>query len=184
MNRRLCVFCGSARGRDPEYKASAQTMGRLLASREVGLVYGGGGIGLMTDIADSVLLNGGDVVGVIPEQLDEREVGHKELSTLHVVRSMHERKALMCELSDGFCAMPGGLGTFDEFFEILTWAQLRIHKKPVGILNINGYFDPLLSLVEHAVEEGFVRPEYRALIHEASEPAELLDLIAENWEIV
>ncbi len=183
LNRRLCVFCGSARGVDPAYSEAALTMGRLLSERGVGLVYGGGGIGLMTDIADAVLLGGGDVTGVIPEHLDDREVGHKALTKLHVVRSMHERKALMCDLSDGFCALPGGFGTFDELFEIVTWAQLEIHRKPVGILNVNGYFDPLLALIDHAVEEGFVRPEYRALIQEASEPAELLDNLADTWEM-
>lgn len=182
LKRRLCVFCGSARGGDPAYTEAAQTMGRLLADRDIGLVYGGGGIGLMTDIADAVLLGDGDVTGVIPEQLEKREVGHKTLTKLHVVRDMHERKALMCDLSDGFCALPGGFGTFDEFFEIITWAQLQIHSKPVGILNVNGYFDPLLALVDHAVKEGFVRPEYRALIQEASEPAELLDNLTDSWE--
>ena len=181
LNRRLCVFCGSARGTNPAYSVAAQAMGGMLATRRIGLVYGGGGIGLMTDVADAVLLGGGDVTGVIPERLEKREVGHKQLTKLHVVRSMHERKALMCDLSDGFCALPGGFGTFDEFFEIITWAQLQIHAKPVGLLNINGYFDPLLAMVDHAIKEGFVRPEYRALIQEADEPAELLDNLADTW---
>jgi hypothetical protein len=153
-------------------------MGRLLAERGIGLVYGGGRVGLMGEVADAVLAAGGEVTGVIPRGLMEREVGHRGLTTLHVTGTMHERKALMVDLSDGFVALPGGYGTLDELCEALTWSQLGIHARPCGILNVDGYFDALLALFDHAVREGFVREPHRALVLEASEPAALLDAMA------
>ena len=172
---RICVFLGSNRGVHESYAADAEALAAALAGRGLGLVYGGGNVGLMGVLADAMLQRGADVVGVIPHGLMVKEVGHEGLTELHVVDSMHERKALMVELSDGFVAMPGGLGTFEEFFEVLTWAQLGIHRKPVGLLNVRGYFDPLLTFLDHAVEEGFVKPRHRALLLDDTDPAALLD---------
>ena len=157
----LCVFCGSAFGSRQAYRAAAVEVGQSLARRGIRLVYSGGNVGLMGVVADACLEAGGKVIGVIPRSMVEREIAHLSLTQLHIVHSMHERKALMAELSDGFIAMPGGFGTFDELFEILTWRQIRIHEKPVGLLNVNGYFDPLLALADHAVEEGFLRAVHR-----------------------
>ncbi len=176
--KRVCVFCGSSPGTRPVYAEAARSMGRLLAERGIGLVYGGGRVGLMGEVADAVLAAGGEVTGVIPRGLMEREVGHRGLTTLHVTGTMHERKALMVDLSDGFVALPGGYGTLDELCEALTWSQLGIHARPCGILNVDGYFDALLALFDHAVREGFVREPHRALVLEASEPAALLDAMA------
>ena len=177
--RRICVFCGSNAGRRPEYADAARAMGRVLAERGLGLVYGGGKVGLMGIVADTVLAGGGEVVGVIPEALMAREVGHAGLTELHVVRTMHERKAMMADLADGFVAMPGGFGTFEEFCEVLTWSQLGFHPKPCGLLNVAGYYDPLLALFDHAVEEGFVPRPHRVLVMEESDPARLLDRFAD-----
>ena len=168
------VFCGSNSGRGDRYVAAARALGAELASRDIKLVYGGGRVGLMGEVADAALAGGGHVTGVIPAALVAREVGHTALSEQHVVDSMHERKALMAELSQGFIAMPGGYGTLDETFEILTWAQLGMHKHPVGMLNVDGYFDKLLAFVDHAIAEGFVRPEYKAMLSVAADPGELL----------
>ena len=154
--KRVCVFCGSSEGRDPRYREAAEPVGRSLARRGLGLVYGGGGIGLMRVVADAVLDHGGSVIGVIPHGLAAREVAHRGVSEMRVVPSMHARKALMAELADAFLTLPGGFGTFEELFESVTWAQLGIHRKPLGLLNVAGYFDPLVQLVEHAVAEGFV----------------------------
>lgn len=176
--RRLCVFCGSSRGGRPEYEAVARRLGALLAEREIGLVYGGGAVGLMGAVADAALAAGGEVIGVIPEALLEWEVAHQGLADLRVVRSMHERKALMADLSDAFAALPGGFGTFEELCEVLTWSQLGIHAKPVGVLNVAGYFDPLLALFDHAVEERFVRAEHRSLVLQETDPSRLLELLA------
>src|SRR6185503_11560646 len=151
--KRVSVFCGSRNGARPEYTAAAHALGRALLDRRIGLVYGGGGIGLMGKISETVKVGGGEIVGVIPNALLAREVGRVDLAELRVVRSMHERKALMVELSDGFIAMPGGFGTFEEFCEIVTWAQLGLHAKPVGLLNIAGYFDPLILQFDRAVAE-------------------------------
>jgi uncharacterized protein (TIGR00730 family) len=172
----LCVFAGSSDGVRPEYLRAAGDLGHVLARRGVGLVYGGARVGLMGAVADAVLAGGGQVTGVIPRAMVQKEVAHDGLSDLRIVASMHERKALMADLSDGFIAIPGGWGTLDEFFEILTWAQLGLHQKPCGLLNVQGYFDRLLSFLEHATTEGFVRREYRALISVADSPAALLDL--------
>jgi uncharacterized protein (TIGR00730 family) len=174
------VFCGSSFGRDPRYRAAAETLGRLVAERGLRLVYGGGAVGLMGALADAALAAGGRVVGVIPEALVRREVGHERLSERHVVRSMHERKALMAELADGFLALPGGFGTLDELFEIMTWAQLGLHRKPVGLLNVAGYFDGLLALVEHATTESFVRDAHRDALLSDDDPARLLDRLASH----
>lgn len=173
--RRICVYCGSHQGDRREYGEAAADFGRLLAGQGLGLVYGGGGVGLMGRLADAVLAAGGRVTGVIPHGLVVREAAHPRLSDLRVVDSMHERKALMAELSDGFAVLPGGLGTLEELAETLTWGQLGIHAKPCGLLNVAGYFDPLIAFLNHAVEEGFVRPQYRALLQVGETPEELLD---------
>jgi uncharacterized protein (TIGR00730 family) len=167
-------------GRDPIYESAAVALGKELVRRGLGLVYGGGSVGLMGVIADAVMTDGGEVVGVITKQLVALEVAHKGLADLKVVDSMHERKALMAELSDGFIALPGGFGTMDEFCEIVTWAQLGIHAKPCGLLNINGYFDAFLTYVDHCVGQGFIRKEHRSLFYEAEHPAELLDVFSRH----
>ena len=176
--KRVCVFCGSSAGTRPVYAEAARAMGRTLAERGTGLVYGGGRVGLMGEVADAVLAAGGEVTGVIPRGLMEREVGHRGLTSLEVVGTMHERKARMADLADGFVALPGGYGTLDELCEVLTWSQLGIHAKPCGVLNVEGYFDALLALFDHSVAEGFVRPAHRALVLEGAEPGELLDRMA------
>ena len=175
---RICVFCGSRPGRRPEYVQAARELGRLLAERNIGLVYGGASVGVMGAVADAVLSGGGEVIGVIPQALVQPEVAHDHLTDLRIVASMHERKALMAELSDAVIALPGGLGTFEELFETLTWSQLGIHRKAFGFLNTGGFYNTLLGLIEHAIEEGFVLPEHRALILEDRDPAALLDQIA------
>lgn len=161
---RICVFCGSSSGTDPVYSRTAARVGEFLAENGKELVYGGGRVGLMGTVADSVLANGGRVIGVIPEALDKKEIAHKGLTELHVVRSMHERKALMAEFSDGFIALPGGFGTFEEFCEIVTWAQLGIHQKPCGLLNVNSFYDPLIELFNRSTNSGFIRPEHRDIV--------------------
>ena len=173
--RRLCVFCGSAHGRNPAFTTAAQELGRELARRGIGLVYGGATVGLMGVLADAALGAGGEVIGVIPESLMAREIGHTGLTKLHVVGSMHERKALMAELANGFVALPGGFGTFEEFFEVVTWAQLGLHAKPCSLLNIAGFFDPLLRLLDAAVAEGFIKPTARQSVLVESSVADLLD---------
>lgn len=178
--KRICVFCGSSAGSRPEYAAAAEELGRELVRRNIGLVYGGGNVGLMGIIADAVLRADGEVQGVIPENLMAREVGHKELTKLHVVRSMHERKALMADLSDAFIAMPGGFGTLEEFCEVVTWTQLGLHAKPCGILNVLDFYTPLLMMLDHAVEERFLKPENRALVLARESPVELLAAL-EEW---
>jgi uncharacterized protein (TIGR00730 family) len=162
--RRLCVFCGSSPGGDPGYAACARELGELLTRRGIGLVYGGARAGLMGTLADAVLEAGGEVTGVIPKALLEREIAHLGLTDLRTVDSMHERKALMADLSDGFLALPGGLGTFEELFEIVTWAQLGMHRKACGLLNVRGFYDGLAAFLDHAVAERFLRPEHRDLL--------------------
>jgi hypothetical protein len=174
----ICVFCGSSAGHDPFYADVARRMGETLARRGIRLVYGGGRIGLMGEVARAALASGGEVVGVIPEALMRRELAYDDLTELHVVATMHERKALMAERSDGFIAMPGGFGTFEEFCEVLTWSQLGIHAKPVALLDVKGYYRPLLSLFDHAVTEGFVRPLHRSLVLADVDPERLLDAMA------
>jgi len=181
--KRICVFCGSSAGSKPEYRACAQQLGAELTRRKIGLVYGGGNVGLMGAIADSVLEAGGEAIGVIPEHLMSREIGHNRLTKLHIVRSMHERKALMSDLSDAFIALPGGFGTLEEFCEVLTWSQLGLHAKPCGIVNVLGYYTPLLAMLDHAVQERFLKPQSRALVLARDKPAELLQAL-EDWRPV
>jgi uncharacterized protein (TIGR00730 family) len=175
--KRVCIFTGSNSGVRPEYAACARELGLALAQRNIALVYGGARVGLMGVLADAALGAGGHVIGVMPEALIAKEVAHRGLSELKVVKSMHERKALMAEISDGFVAMPGGFGTLDELFEILTWAQLGFHRKPCGLLNAHGYFDSLLAFVGHSVAEGFVRKEHASMLSVSSAAAALLDLL-------
>ncbi|MCS0496972.1 TIGR00730 family Rossman fold protein [Ancylobacter sp. MQZ15Z-1] len=173
--RRLCVFLGSNPGRRPGYEEAAASLGRTLAREGIGLVYGGASVGLMGALANAALEAGGEVIGIIPQRLIDKEIGHKGLSDLRVVGSMHERKALMAELSDGFIALPGGVGTLEELFEVWTWAQLGSHDKPCAVLNVEGYFGRLLSFIDYAVEEGFMRGPHRDMLLVANEPAELLE---------
>jgi uncharacterized protein (TIGR00730 family) len=175
--RRICVYCGSSGGFDPSYKTAAIELGTSLASRNIGLVYGGGNIGLMGAIADAALAAGGEVIGVIPHHLIAMEVGHRKLTSLIAVDSMHARKHRMAELADGFIAMPGGIGTAEELLEVLTWLQLDIHAKPVGLLNTNNYYDHLLRFLEHMEQSGFLKREHRQmLIVEKSTPSLLEQL--------
>lgn len=173
--KNITVFCGSSSGFRPEYAEAAVNLARLLVERNIGLVYGGGNLGLMGVIADEVMRRGGRVTGIIPDSLFQKEVGNREITELRVVGSMHERKASMAELADGFIAMPGGIGTFEEFFEILTWAQLGFHEKPCALLNVANYYDGLLALCDHAVSEGFLRPVHRRLILDDSDAVSLLE---------
>jgi len=174
----ICVFAGSGAGTRPAYGAAAEALGGAIAARGCRLVYGGGRVGLMGVLADAALAAGGEVIGVIPEALLRKEVGHEGLTDLRVVQTMHQRKALMSELSDAVVALPGGLGTLEELFEILTWAQLGIHAKPCGMLNAEGYYDDLLRFLGQTVDRGFVRREHRDMILAAAEPEALLDLMA------
>jgi len=170
----ICVFCGSSTGDDAVFADAARSLARVLTEREIKLVYGGGSVGLMGVVADAVLAAGGHVTGVIPRMLWEREVGHRSLSDLRIVETMHERKAMMAELSNGFIAMPGGIGTLEEFFEIWTWAQLGVHRKPCGLLNTAGYFDPILSMIDTMIRRRFLKEDYREMVLVESEPAALL----------
>jgi uncharacterized protein (TIGR00730 family) len=174
----LCVFCGSSPGARPEYRDAATALGAILAARRVRLVYGGGHVGLMGIVADAVLAGGGDVVGVITDGLQAREIGHTGLPDLRVVGTMHERKALMASIADAFVALPGGAGTLDEFFEAWTWTQLGIHRKPVGLLNVAGYFDPLLAFLDRAVADRFIREEHAAAVVVDDQIGRLLDRLA------
>lgn len=173
--RSVAVFCGSSNGKSSIYVEEAAKLGEELAKRNIGLVYGGASVGVMGAVADSVLQNGGHVTGVMPRFLEEREISHKKLSELIVVDSMHERKAKMTELADGFIMLPGGPGTLEEFFEIFTWAQLGLHQKPCGFLNINQYFKPLISLFDHMTTEGFLQDKYRGMSISAENANELLN---------
>lgn len=175
--KRICVFCGSSPGSDPAYLEAATAMGTELARRGIGLVYGGGRVGLMGACAEAVAAGGGDVIGVIPHGLVVREVGNLAAGELRVVDSMHERKATMASLSDAFVSLPGGMGTLEETAEMLTWAQLGIHRKPCAVLDVAGFYAPLLAFLDRAVETGFVRPEHRRLLVVGTEPAALLDAL-------
>lgn len=172
--RRICVFSGANPGVKPVYAVAARQLGRELALRNIGLVFGGGRIGMMGEVACATLGEGGHVIGVIPRALVVRELAFEGLPDLRIVGSMHERKALMGELSDGFIALPGGLGTIEEFVEVLTWAQLGIHGKPCGILNVDGYYDRLLDFLDHGVDQGFISPRHRSLVMVAESPEALL----------
>lgn len=172
--KRICVYCGSSPGRLPDYTRAAEQLGSLMAENGLGLVYGGASVGIMGKVADAALANGAEVIGVIPSALATREVAHSGLSELHVVDSMHQRKAKMADLSDGFVALPGGWGTIEEIFEVLTWGQLGFHSKPCGLLNIAGYYDHLNAFLEHAINEAFVKTDYRPMIMVEKDPARLL----------
>lgn len=176
---RLAVYCGSSPGADPAYAAAARALGREMAARGIGLVFGGGHVGLMGAIADAVLEAGGEVIGVIPEALRDKELAHQGCTELHVVSTMHERKSLMADYAKGFIAMPGGFGTFDEIFEMLTWGQLGYHTRPCGFLNVAGYYDALFAFLDSCVEARFVTRVHREMIIAATDPAELLDRMAE-----
>ncbi|WP_241498955.1 TIGR00730 family Rossman fold protein [Rufibacter ruber] len=184
----IAIFCGAQSGHNPVYQKAAQALGTLFAQKGVRLVYGGGKVGLMGVIADAVLAGGGEVVGVIPQSLMDMEVGHPGLTQLHVVQTMHERKALMAAESDAFVAMPGGFGTFDEFCEIVTWNQINIIQKPFALFNVNGYFNPFLQMLDHATAEGFLKPEQRANVLVSDQGEDLMNLVlqkasavAEDW---
>jgi uncharacterized protein (TIGR00730 family) len=176
--KRICVFCGSSPGARPEYVEAARLLGHTLASKGIGLVYGGAKVGTMGKLASAALEAGGEVIGVIPQGLVEKEVAFTGLTNLQVVGSMHERKARMVELSDGFIALPGGLGTFEEFLEALTWAQLNIHHKPCGLLNVCGYYDQLIAFLDHAIEQQFVQSEYHAMVLIDDDSERLLEKFA------
>jgi len=176
--RRVCVFCGSSAGNRPEYRAAAEAFARELAARRIGLVFGGGCVGLMGHVADAVLAAGGHAIGVIPDALIAREIAHVGLPDLRVVHSMHERKALMADLADAFVALPGGFGTFEELCEAITWTQLGLHEKRCGLLNVGGFYDPLLSLFDGAMKAGFIKAASRAIIFATDDPRALLDRLA------
>jgi uncharacterized protein (TIGR00730 family) len=176
--QRICVFAGSSPGAQPEYAQAAGRLGRALAERGLGLVYGGSSVGLMGVLADAALGAGGEVIGVLPRGLFRREVAHTGLTHLHEVASMHERKSRMADLADAFIALPGGFGTFDELFEIVTWAQIGLHRKPIALLDVAGYFDPLLELVAHAAAEGFIPPANAGMLLVDRDPTALLDRLA------
>ena len=173
--RSVCVYCGASPGHDPQYAEAARALGREMAQQKLALVYGGGHVGLMGIIADAVLEAGGEVTGVIPKALMDTEIGHNRLTRLLVVKDMHERKALMAEHANGFIAMPGGIGTLEELFEAMTWAQLGFHEKPVGLLNVNGFYDPLIAFLSQLEQEGFLRAEHRHLLINENEPSALLE---------
>jgi uncharacterized protein (TIGR00730 family) len=173
--RRLCVFCGSRTGSHPDYADAARRLGTALARRGIGLVFGAGHIGMMGVLADAVLAAGGEAIGVIPQWLVDAELAHGRLTRLHIVGSMHERKALMADLAGGFLALPGGYGTLEELFEIVTWKQLRLHHKPIGLYNVAGFFDPLLAWIDRAIAEDFIRPHYRDLLVVSDDVETLLD---------
>jgi len=174
---RVCVFCGSSMGARPAYAEAARSLGRLLAERGVGLVYGGASVGLMGVIADAALAAGGEVIGVIPRSLVDREIAHAGLSELRVVTTMHERKAAMAELSEAFVALPGGLGTLEELFEVWTWGHLGIHAKPLGVLDVARFYEPLTAFLDHAVDQGFIRAANRAMLIRDTDPERLLDAL-------
>ena len=176
--KRICVFCGSNAGARGEYADAARKLAAVLVERKLGIVYGGGNVGLMGVLADAALARGGEVIGVIPRKLVEKEVGHRGVTELRIVETMHERKALMNDLSDAFIALPGGFGTFDEFFEVLTWSQLGFHGKPCALLNVAGYYDGLLTMLDHAVTERFLRPAHRELVIADTDPLRLLQRLS------
>ena len=182
MLNRICVFCGSSTGARSEYTSAAQALGREMATRGIGLVFGGGGVGLMGVIADAVLAAGGHAIGVIPHAMVARELAHRALPDLRIVNSMHERKATMAALADAFIAMPGGFGTFEEFFEVVTWTRLGLHRKACGLLNVSGYYDPLITQIDRGVAEGFVREGDRRSVFSHADPAALIGMVAERPE--
>lgn len=176
--KRICVYCGSSPGKKPEYIESAQLLAKEMVKRNIGLVYGGASVGIMGEIADTVLENGGEVLGIMPRSLFEREISHVNLTELKVVDSMHERKALMAASADGFIALPGGFGTLEELFEVLTWSQLGFHRKPCGVLNTSEYYNHLSAFLDHAAEEQFIKGVHRDILLNSEDPVTLLDLMA------
>jgi len=178
MLRRVCIFCGSSTGARPEYREAAEAIAIALAKRRIDVVFGGGCVGLMGVVADTALAHGGHVIGVIPSALVGREIAHRGLPDLRVVSSMHERKALMANLSDAFIALPGGFGTFEEFCEVVTWTQLGLHRKPCGLLNVAGYYDPLVALFDRAVADGFIRAENRGIVVTEADPGTLIERLS------
>lgn len=181
--RRVCVFCGSSAGTAQEYRAGAEGLARTMAARGIGLVFGGGCVGLMGHLADAILAAGGHAIGVIPDALVAREIAHRGLPDLRVVHSMHERKAMMADLADAFVALPGGFGTFEELCEAITWTQLGLHRKRCGVLNVRGFYDPLLSLFDNAVRDGFIRDISRDIVCSAIDPGDLLDQLANPLDV-
>ncbi|MGS0739083.1 LOG family protein [Pseudomonas sp. GG8] len=177
----VCVFCGASAGTNPVYREAAIALGRTLAERKLTLIYGGGAVGLMGIVADAALAAGGEVVGIIPESLQNAEIGHKGLTRLEVVDGMHARKARMAELSDAFIALPGGLGTLEEMFEVWTWGQLGYHAKPLGLMDVNGFYSKLTDFLDHVVSEGFVREQHRGMLQVSESPGELLDAL-DAWK--
>ncbi|PWQ95138.1 TIGR00730 family Rossman fold protein [Leucothrix pacifica] len=175
--KRICVYCGSSMGKKQEYAEAAKALGQALVERNIGLVYGGASVGIMGLIADTVLSLGGEVIGVIPQAIADKEIAHTGLTELKVVANMHERKAMMAEYSDGFIALPGGMGTLEELFEVLTWGQLGFHQKPTGVLNVDGYYDHLIAFLEHAVDQEYLKANHLDMLQKASEPMALLDLL-------
>ena len=175
--KRICVFCGSSPGARPQYAEATEELAHLLVARRIGVVYGGGGVGLMGKLADAVLGHGGEITGVIPQALVDREIAHRGVRDMRVVDSMHERKALMAELADGFVALPGGIGTLEELFEVFTWSQLGLHDKPFGLLDVEGYYEGLAGFLDHAVRERFVREEHRSALTVERDAAALLELL-------
>jgi uncharacterized protein (TIGR00730 family) len=173
--KHICVFCGASPGARPQYREATAQLARILAAEDIGVVYGGGGVGLMGALADAVLAEGGEITGVIPRSLVDREIAHRDVTDMRVVGSMHERKALMAELADAFVALPGGIGTLEELFEVYTWAQLGLHQKPCALLNVEGYFDGVADFLSHAVAERFLRQETRELLMIESDPATLIE---------
>lgn len=181
MIKSLCVFCGSNPGQGDDYLTAARDLGTALARRGIALVYGGGSVGLMGAVANATLRVGGRAIGVIPKSLWDMEVGHRSLSDLHIVESMHERKAMMAELADAFMVLPGGIGTLEEFFEIWTWAQLDFHRKPVGVLDVGGYYGGLFTFLDHMVQQGFLKPQHRGRVLVDQDPRALLNSLG-NWQ--
>ncbi len=178
----ICVFCGSANGADPAYVQTAKELGQRIAAAGMGVVFGGTTVGLMGILADAALAQGGEVIGVLPEVLMDREIAHRDVTHFHVVKTMHERKALMYEHADAFIALPGGYGTLDEFIEIVTWAQLKIHQKPCILMNVNGYYDSFLAFLDHCMSQGFIKPENRKLIRVAGDAEAALRIVQGSWK--
>ena len=179
---RICVFCGSANGADPVYAQTARELGQRMAAAGIGLVYGGATVGIMGILADAVIAGGAEVIGVMPEVLMDREIANRSITHFHVVKTMHERKALMYDHAEAFIALPGGYGTLDEFIEIVTWAQLKLHQKPCILINTNGYYDGFLAFLDHAMSQGFLKPENRGLIQVAKDAASALDISQTHWK--
>lgn len=179
--RRVCVFCGASPGNSLKYVQVAAELGEALVAADLGLVFGAGGVGIMGAVSDAVLAAGGEAIGVIPKSLMDREHGRDDLNDLRVVATMHERKALMHGLSDAFVVLPGGLGTLEEFFEVLTWAQLQLHRKPIVVLDVDGYYRPLVELLDHAGSSGFMRPEDRDLVSVVDSPADVIAILSRAW---